>query len=71
MSRRQKTPQLRIKNPAYRQAFERLDIALSKNSSSNDIEKIDTLRRLVFGELPEDKLPENAISQNESANWSG
>jgi hypothetical protein len=45
-----------VRNAAYDQAFARLDAALVKNtrSRSNDIEKIDRLRRAVFGELPED-----------------
>jgi len=34
---------------AYRQAFERLDRALSENSLSNDLEKIDEVRRTLFG----------------------
>jgi hypothetical protein len=49
MNHRQKPPQLRSKNPAYRQAFEKLDAVLAQNTSSNDIEKIDLLRLKVFG----------------------
>jgi hypothetical protein len=45
-----------VRNAAYGQAFARLDAALAENtrSRSNDIEKINRLRRAVFGELPED-----------------
>ncbi len=45
-----------VRNAAYLQAFARLDAALAENTRSrlNDIEKIDRLRRAVFGELPGD-----------------
>ena len=43
-----------VRNPTYGQAFAHLDAALAKNTHSNDIEKIDRLRRALFGELPED-----------------
>jgi hypothetical protein len=56
MTRNGKIPCQTIRNAAYGQAFARLDAALAENASSrsNDIEKIDRLRRAVFGELPED-----------------
>jgi hypothetical protein len=46
-----------VRNAAYRQAFERLDAVLAKNTRGNDDEKIDRLRRALFGELPEDPEP--------------
>jgi len=50
MARNGKITRSIIRNPAYRQAFENLDIALSKNTPSNDIEKINRLRIAVFGD---------------------
>jgi hypothetical protein len=49
MNHRQKPRQCRRSNPAYRQALERLDRALSENTPSNDLEKIDAVRRILFG----------------------
>ncbi len=40
-----------IRNPAYRQAFERLDAALEQNTQSNNSEKIDLMGRHMFGDL--------------------
>jgi len=54
MNRFQKKLNLNVRNPTYGQAFAHLDAALAKNTRSNDIEKINRLRRAVFGELPED-----------------
>lgn len=42
-----------VPNATARQAFARLDKILAKSTLS-DIEKIDRLRRAVFGVLPED-----------------
>jgi hypothetical protein len=42
-------PQSRRPNPAYRQALERLNRALSENTLSDDLEKIDAVRRILFG----------------------
>ena len=61
MNRFQKKLNLNVRNPTYGQAFAHLDAALAKNTHSNDIEKIDRLRRALFGELPED----NPSSVNE------
>ena len=46
----------KVRNGVHDQAFARLDAALAANSRSrsNDIDKINRLRRAVFGELPED-----------------
>ena len=56
MARNEKITHPPVRNLVYDQAFARLDAALAKNTRSrvNDIEKIDRLRRAVFGELPED-----------------
>ncbi len=54
MNHFQKKLNLNVRNPTYGQAFAHLDAALAKNAHSNDIEKIDRLRRALFGELPED-----------------
>jgi hypothetical protein len=51
MNRRQKPFQPRIKNPAYRPAFERLDAALAENTPCNNIEKIRRLRIAMFGDV--------------------
>ena len=48
MNHRQKNPPCRL-HLAYRQAFERLDIVLSENTPSYDLEKIDKIRRILFG----------------------
>ncbi len=49
MNHRPKPPQCHRQHPAYRQALERLDIALAENTPSNDLEKIDAVRRILFG----------------------
>jgi hypothetical protein len=49
MNHRPKPQPCRRSNPAYRQALERLDRALSENTPSNDLEKIDAVRRILFG----------------------
>jgi hypothetical protein len=51
---------------AARQAFARLDKMLAKSTLS-DVEKIDRLRRAVFGELPEDgRSGGNGLQENSS-----
>jgi hypothetical protein len=47
MNHRQKFPQCRARN--YRQAFEKLDRALKKNTSSNNNAKINLTRLALFG----------------------
>jgi hypothetical protein len=49
MNHRQKPRQCHRPHPAYRQALERLNRALSENTPSNDLEKIDAVRRILFG----------------------
>ena len=41
----------RIKNPAYRQAFERLDATLQKNTQSDNSEKIQLMRLAMFADV--------------------
>jgi len=56
MTHNGKTTRPTVCNTVYDRALARLDAALAKNARSRvtDIEKIDRLRRAVFGELPED-----------------
>ena len=54
MNHRQKPSQSRIKNPAYCQAFERLDEALEQNTPHDNSDKIRLLRMAMFGGV--DKL---------------
>ena len=51
MNRHQKPPPARLKNPAYRPAFERLDAALAENTPCNIIERIQLLRVALFGDV--------------------
>ena len=51
MNHRQKPPQRRLQNAAYRQAFERLDAALEENTPSNNYEKIRLMRLAMFADV--------------------
>jgi tetrahydromethanopterin S-methyltransferase subunit G len=51
MNRRQEPQHRLAHNPAYRQAFERLDESLEKNSGFSNAEKIQRLGRQMFGDL--------------------
>jgi hypothetical protein len=51
MNRRQKPFQPRIKNPAYRPAFERLDAALEGNTPCDNREKIRLMRLALFADV--------------------
>jgi len=51
MSRRRQPPPSRPKNPAYRQAFQRLDTALEENTPSDNREKIRLLRLAMFADV--------------------
>jgi hypothetical protein len=51
MNRHQKPPQPRCTNPAYRQAFERLDKALEENTPSDNYEKIRLMRQAAFADV--------------------
>ncbi|MCU0786005.1 MAG: hypothetical protein MUF81_18555 [Verrucomicrobia bacterium] len=53
MNRRQKPPQRQPKNPAYRQAFERLDESLAENTKVDTIERIQMARLALFGCAPD------------------
>ena len=55
-----------VPTAAARQAFARLDKILAKNILS-DVEKIDRLRRAVFGWLPEDDRSGGNELQNEGS----
>lgn len=57
MNRRHKPPQRRPQNPAYRQAFERLDESLEQNTSVSNAEKLQLIGRHMFGELWHDPEP--------------
>ena len=57
MNRRQKPPPRRPQNPAYRQAFERLDEALEKNAPSDYSEQLGLVGRHLFGDLWHDPEP--------------
>ena len=57
MNRRQKPTQHRPQYPAYRQAFERLDVALEENTPSDNFQKIRLMRLAMFGDV--EKLRES------------
>ncbi len=57
MNRRQKSPQPRPKNPAYRQVFERLDAALEENTPCDNTATIRLMRLALFADV--DKLKES------------
>jgi len=51
MNRHPKPPQHRSKNPAYRQAFERLDAALEENTPHDNSHKIRLMRLAMFADV--------------------
>jgi hypothetical protein len=51
MNRRQKLPQHRPQNPAYRQAFEQLDEALAENTQVDNSETIRWMRQAAFADV--------------------
>jgi hypothetical protein len=51
MNRCQKPPPSRPKNPAYRQAFERLDATLEENTRSDNYDKIQLMSMALFGDV--------------------
>lgn len=57
MNRRQNSPPFRLKDPAYRPAFERLDAALEQKTPSDNSEKIELLGRHMFGDLWHEQKP--------------
>ena len=57
MNRHQKhSPQI-VRNPAYRQVFQRLDEALAVNTRTDNVEKIRLMRRAMFADV--DKLQQS------------
>jgi hypothetical protein len=53
MTRNQKHPRQLVRNPAYRQAFERLDEALEENTPCDNREKIAAMRKALFADVDE------------------
>jgi hypothetical protein len=53
MNRQHKQPYLKVRSPAYRQAFERLDAALEENTQSDNTEKIRRMRQAYFASVDE------------------
>ena len=53
MSRHQKPARPIVCNPAYRQAFKRLDEALEENTPSDNSEKIRLMREAYFADMDE------------------
>ena len=51
MTRNGKIARPIVRNPAYRQAFQRLDESLEQNSGFSNAEKIELLGRHLFGDL--------------------
>ncbi len=57
MNRYPKHPRLFVHSPTYRQAFQRLDEALSRTCVDSNFEKIQLMRRILFGDV--DKLQQS------------
>ena len=53
MNRHEKIARRTVRNPAYRQAIERLDAALEKNTGSSNAEIIKLLRQTAFADVDE------------------
>ena len=53
MNRHQKRPQIIVRNPAYRQAIQRLDQSLEENTQSDNTEKIRRMRQAAFADVDE------------------
>jgi len=53
MNRHQKQPHFTVRNPAYRQVFQRLDEALAVNTRTDNVEKIRLMRRAMFADVDE------------------
>ena len=47
----QRHPSPIVRNPAYRQAFQRLDESLERNSSFSNAEKIRLMRKAMFADV--------------------
>jgi hypothetical protein len=51
MTRPRKIARPIVRNPAYRQALQRLDEALEQNTPSDNSEKLDLMGQHLFGDL--------------------
>ena len=51
MNRQQENPQLKVRNPAYRQAFRRLNGSLERNTKHANAEWIRLMRRAYFADV--------------------
>lgn len=51
MNRTRKSPQMRIKNPAYRSVFERLDQVLDENTRVDNVELMRRMRAAYFADV--------------------
>jgi hypothetical protein len=51
MNQNRKHPHLTVRNPAYRQAFQRLDESLEQNSGFSNAEKIRLMRQAMFASV--------------------
>ena len=51
MKRHPKHRQVNVRDPAYRQAFERLDVALEENTPFDNTEKIRLMRQAYFADV--------------------
>lgn len=64
MNHRQKHSPLIVRNPAWRQAFERLDESLDQNSDYDNSELLEQIGRHMFGDLWRER--ENTQSKHEN-----
>jgi hypothetical protein len=53
MNRHQKPFHLKVRSPAWRQAFQRLDESLEQNTGFSNAEKIRRMRELFFADVDE------------------
>jgi hypothetical protein len=63
---RQKSAPSRLKNPAYRPAFERLDAALAENTRCTYRDRIDMARIALFGDAAIDVIRQERFSNTNS-----
>jgi len=61
MNRHPKPPRPVVRNPAWRQAFQRLDEALAQKSGFSNAEKIELLGRHLFGDLWREQEPAGTV----------
>jgi hypothetical protein len=53
MNRRHNRPHQVVRNPAYREAFQRLNESLEQNSGFSNAEKIRLMRQAMFADVDE------------------